>query len=895
MQAAEALEHAHDQGIIHRDIKPANLLVDVKGNLWITDFGLARCQTEASLTMTGDVLGTFRYMSPEQALAKRIPVDHRTDIYSLGATLYELLTLEFACPGQDREEVLRHIAFEEPRRLRRHNKAIPIELETIVLKAMAKNPMERYATAEELADDLRRFLEDKPILAKRPTLRQRAAKWARRHRTVVRAALVVLVLAVIALAGSTAAIWNEKAQTEAANRQLKANVYFKTIALAEGEWAASTPSRMEELLQDCPEDLRGWEWHYLKRWRLPSLSPLPHAIGVLDAVFSPDGRWIASASVDGKVTIWDATTGQKWFQFQAHRVAISLSFSPDGRHLATGGHEGTLKVWDFESLRAGEAKAPVHTLVNDPPAPVPSMAFSPDGRRLATAIGGAAGPHGAKVWDASTGRELLSLGGHTGRVSRVAFSPDGRRLVSASADATVKVWDAQTGGEILTFCGHSKAISSVAFSPDGKRLASATSNWPNLADGEVKVWDAQTGREALTLRGHVGWVYRVAFSPDGRRLASSGLDGTVKLWDPTTGQEALTLRGHRACVNSVAFSADGNRLVSACSDRTVRVWDATPLAGDEAGQESLTLHGHPCSVRGLAFHPGGQYLATAGDDRILRIWDLQRARTGGTSPLIQTLRGHIGLVTNVTFSPDGRLLASAGGAGRDGQSLRVWDVTTWKELYNLATPAIGGSVVAFSPDSKYLAVTTGRFVVEIREATTGREVRSLRGNEWIIHDVAFSHDSRLLASASNDCNVRVWDVKTGQEVTAPLWHTSVVFGVAFSRDGQFLVSGGLDRTVKVWETQTWKLLHHLPDPSESVLTVAFHPTDSRVLAWGGTDATVKVWDAVTREVRALRGHASWIESLAFSADGEWIATASLDGTVKIWKAPPPPAQLREAE
>jgi hypothetical protein len=213
MQAAEALDHAHQLGVVHRDIKPANLLVDTRGNLWVTDFGLARFHGDAGLTLTGDLIGTLRYMSPEQALAKRVVVDHRTDIYSLGVTLYELLTLRHAFPGEDRQELLRQIAFEEPPAPRRLNKAIPVELETIVLKAIAKNPAARYATAQELADDLRRFLEDKPIKARRPTLFEVAAKWARRHKTVVRAAGVVLLLAVVALAVGTFLIWQEKDRT----------------------------------------------------------------------------------------------------------------------------------------------------------------------------------------------------------------------------------------------------------------------------------------------------------------------------------------------------------------------------------------------------------------------------------------------------------------------------------------------------------------------------------------------------------------------------------------------------------------------------------------------------------------------------------------------------------
>jgi hypothetical protein len=216
VQAAEALEHAHRYGVVHRDIKPSNLLVDGAGQLWVTDFGLAQFQSDAALTLTGDLLGTLRYMSPEQALAKRGVVDHRSDVYSLGATLYELLTLEPAFGGRDRQELLRQIAFEEPLPPRRRNPAIPVDLDTIVGKAMAKAVEERYATAQELADDIRRYLEHRPIRARRPTPWQRAAKWSRRHRAVVMTALAALVVAAVGFATSTALIARAFEETKTA-------------------------------------------------------------------------------------------------------------------------------------------------------------------------------------------------------------------------------------------------------------------------------------------------------------------------------------------------------------------------------------------------------------------------------------------------------------------------------------------------------------------------------------------------------------------------------------------------------------------------------------------------------------------------------------------------------
>jgi serine/threonine protein kinase len=272
LQAAEALEHAHEQGIVHRDIKPGNLMVDLKGHLWITDFGLARCQSEANLTRTGDVLGTLRYMSPEQALARRGTVDHRTDIYSLGATLYELLTLQVAVPGRDREEVLRHLTLDDPVPPRRHNPALPAELETIVLKAMAKSAGERYATAQELADDLRRFLEDRPIRAKRPTLVQQAAKWGRRHRTVVASAVVVLLVAVVGLGASSVIIWQawqrESHQREEAEAQYWRAESEKRRAEQQNRLARRAADEMsqfaDKLLSEHPE-LEGVQEEFLQK------------------------------------------------------------------------------------------------------------------------------------------------------------------------------------------------------------------------------------------------------------------------------------------------------------------------------------------------------------------------------------------------------------------------------------------------------------------------------------------------------------------------------------------------------------------------------------------------------------------------------------------------------
>jgi WD40 repeat protein/serine/threonine protein kinase len=858
VQAAEALEHAHQVGVIHRDIKPANLLVDAGGSLWVTDFGLARLGTEAGLTLTGDLLGTLRYMSPEQALAKRVAVDARTDVYSLGVTLYELLALEPAYDGRNREEVLRQIAFEEPRPPRRLNRAIPAELETIVLKAMAKNPEERYATAQELADDLRRFLDDQPIRAKRPSLRQRVTKWARRHQSVVRAGLVVLVLAVFGLSGSTWLIWRSFER----ERQ---DGYYQRIALAEREWSANNLGRMQQLLDECPADLRGWEWHYLRRLRYKTLAPFRHDGAVLDASFSPDGWRIASACQDGIVKVWDAQTGLALLTFQAHASnASGVAFSPDGRRLATIGRmERVVQVWDAQT---GDR---ILTL-SKPKGMASRVAFSPDGRHLACA-GIREGEFGeVTLWDAITGQEVYTRVGHTGPVADVTFRADGKTFASAGHDGTVRVWEAATGQERLTFCGHRAQVQKIAFSPDGQRLASAAGDITTRADGEVKVWEAQTGREVLTLRGHVGPVLSVAWSPDSRRLATGGFDQTVKIWDLATGREALTLRGHADLwISVVAFSPDGNRLLSGSLDRTVRVWDATPL-GEEAGEEYLTFHGHRAGVRCLAYRPDGCYLASAGDDKVVLIWDAQTGRE------LRQLAGDTGVVTSLAFSCRGERLALG------TQRLKVWDTTTWQELVVLTGLR---HAVSFSRDDRYLASSGIDYSVKLLNRTTHQVLRTLRDHHWGIFALAFSPDSCTLASASADGSVRLWDVATGEEIPAPrLRHPGVITSVAWRPDGRRLVSAGQDGTVTVWDTASWQEVRTFHGTS-AVLSAAWSP-DGRRLAWGSTNATIQVADPASGAIlRTLRGHTSWVTGVAFSPDGLWIASASLDRTVKIWKAP----------
>jgi eukaryotic-like serine/threonine-protein kinase len=918
LSVCQAVQHAHQKGVIHRDLKPSNVLVaiqDGRPTVKVIDFGVAKAVNQRlseHTLQTGfhQMIGTPLYMSPEQAEMSPLDVDTRADTYALGVLLYELLTgttpfekERLSKAGYD--EIRRIIREEEPPRPsarlstlqdkltavaaqrrtepRHLLRTVKGELDWIVMKALEKDRSRRYETASAFAADMQRYLKDEPVEACPPSTWYRFGKFARRHKRGFLTAAVVALAAVLTAAGSGVLIWRANQDLHQSLDRERRGAYSERIALAEREWGANNLGRMEQLLDECPEDLRGWEWRYLKRLRYGALPPLRHESGVYSVAFSPDGKLLATATKDGLVRLWRAKTGQELWKWQAHEDhATCVQFSPDSRYLASGGWDAQVKVWDVQKVLRKEVNEPLLLLKHTGGTRVWSVTFRPeDGQRLASAGRTPDLKGEVKVWDLSTGQEVLRLGGTTGGDYCVRFSPDGRRLATADQATVVKVWDAQTGQEQLTLGGPNQGFMEVAFSPDGRRLAAVGGLYTLHPDRRVEVWDAQTGQQALSLHGHVGALRGVAFSPDGRRLASSGLDQTVKLWDAATGQEVLTLRGHLDNVYCVAFSPDGHQLASASLDKTVRIWDATPMEG-EPGPEYLTLRGHTGAVTDVAFHPDGRTLVSAGTDGTVRVWDFWSGKELGTLPEFPSAYR-----LRVAYSPDGRRLAVSGGEDRRG--VRVWDVAAAKEICTFKDYTRPDSCVAFSPDGRHVASAGFDFIVRVWDATTGKEVRALKDHDWPIDGVAFSPDGRHLASCSADSTVRVWDWTTSQELPAlEPRHSSRVANVAFSRDGKLLASAGWDRTVKVWDTATWKLLHDLHDSSGAAAQCVAFGRERRRLAWGSTDSTVKVWDGPGTETHVLRGHTSWVQAVAISPDGKWIASASLDGTVKVWQAPPEP-------
>jgi WD40 repeat protein/tRNA A-37 threonylcarbamoyl transferase component Bud32 len=906
VSVCQAVAYAHSRGVLHRDLKPQNVGLGEYGEVLVLDWGLAKVlgQAEdptsllpvalgaadgAGLTQQGQVLGTPAYMAPEQARGRPDLVDKRSDVYGLGAILFEVLTGQPPFTGPDTPEVLKRVAQEPPVRPRQCVPATPRALEAICLKALAKKPEERYSSARDLARDVERWLADESVSAHREPWTARSRRWLGRHRTLVTAASVGLLVTVVGLAVGLVLLGaangrerqakhREEAARSAAESQrdeARRNLYISHMHLAKRAWDDADMVRLLELLrQHQPTsgggdpDLRGWEWYYL--WRLCHTDPLTltgHTGPIFSVCWSPDGQRLASAGgvwdpqkkryVAGEVKVWDQATGRAVLSLRGHtREVTCVCWSPDGQRLASASSDQTVKVWEAATGREVLALKG-HT------GALRSVCWSPDGKRLASAGYGVT----VKVWDAETGQEALALKRRTGPVYSVCWSPDGKRLAGARTDNTVTLWDTEKGQEVLTLRGHTSTVLNVCFSPDGRRLASASH------DGTVRVWGAQTGQEALTLKGHTGGVDSGCWSPDGQRLASASSDRTVKVWDAARGQEALTLKGHTDKVTSVCWSPDGKRLASAGRGELgkpdeVKVWDAAKE------QEALSLKGHTDQVTSVCWRPDGKRLASASWDQTVKVWD---AHTGQEA---LTLKGHIRGVLGVCFRPDGRRLASAS----FDQTVKVWDAQTGQETVTLQGHAGPVYSVCWSPDGKRLASAGDDGTVKVWDAANGQEALSLQGHTNAVNAVCYSPDGKGLASASYDNTVKVWDAQTGQETRTLQGHTSPVLSVCFSPDGRRLATASWDGTVKVWEAETGQEALTLKGHTSSVHSVCWSP-DGQRLASASHDRMVKVWDAANgQEVLTLKGHTSAVLSVCWSPDGQRLTSAGSDQTVKVWDA-----------
>jgi WD40 repeat protein/serine/threonine protein kinase len=913
IQVAEALAHAHSQGILHRDIKPSNLLLDTHGSVWVTDFGLAKAADSDGLTQTGDLVGTLRYMAPERFQGKSDP---RSDVYGLGVTLYELLTLRPAFQDADRNKLLSRIMHGEPPRPRRLNADVPRDLETIVLKAIAKEPRQRYATAAELAEDLHRFLADRPVKARRASPAEQVRRWCRRNPLAATLAALAAV-ALLAVAGLTVAFGlyyyhaagalttaldGEQAQRREADR-LTANLIFdRGVALCEqGEiglgllWLVRSLQAAEQVADDSLAravrcNLASWqgELHHLH-------GQLVHGSSVAAVAFSPDGRLAVTAGEDHMARLWEVATGQPFGPPLAHAAPVTaVAFSHDGHSLLTLSG-GMATVWS--TAPAGSLRFQIHDAAG-----TTTAAFSPDGARLLTA----AEDGSVRFWATVTGQPLGPTLAHRARVNTVAFSPDGRLVLTGGADYRVRLWEVETGKERLPALGHEGEILAVAFSPDGKTILTGGD------DDKARFWETATGRALSPPLAHSAGVRLVAFRPDGRVALTGARDWRIRLWDVATGRQLGPTMWHRAPLTQWALSPDGRTLLTGSWDGKACVWDLDTMS---------LLHApmpHWGEVHAVAFSRDGRLLLTAGQEPAARLWRFA-PRKEARPPFLKE-----GEIYSTAFSPDCRLVAFGG-----EKEVTVWDLASGRlaipplphpftvrgiafgpEGKLLATGDQGGTVylwelpagrlrgrplvqpakviaLALSGDGKTLLVGMEGGTVALWDVETATALVMRQAHSGGVLAVAFSPDGRRFLTASNDHTARVWATATGEPLTPPLPHQGQVFAAAFRPDGKALLTAGDDRMACVWDAQTGQLQGQVMREQDMIRAAAFSP-DGRLLlvsCWGGA---VRLWDETTRKpISALLPHANAPLALTLSNDGRHLLTAGKDRSAQCWDMPIP--------
>jgi eukaryotic-like serine/threonine-protein kinase len=870
VQGAEALQHAHEQGVIHRDIKPGNLMLDAQAQLYVTDFGLARIETDTRVTMTGDLLGTLRYMSPEQTLGKGVVVDHRSDIYSLGVTLYELLALRPAFDGSNRQELLNQIALDDPPQLRKVNRFVPRELETIIHKAIAKRPDDRYLTAQDFAEDLKCFLLDRPIKAKPASRFDQARKWARRHKEMVAAVGATLMVAAVvagfvlwkersdtfaALASRTAALADRdralaqaKRQADIAhrvNQQSQTLLYAADIKLAADAIANSDVPRAAELLQrHIPgadnEDRRGFEWYYFhKQISSPLSVELQQGDWVNDVAISPDGRWLAATAAQGTVKIYEMETWKRHASLPTMTTSVNgLAWSPDGNLLAAACADGRLVVAGFPPGTEGSFTIASHDgEAND-------VIFSPDGRTLYSC----GYDHLAKSWDVETGTLRQEFRGHGREVERIALAPDGRWLATASSDGSFAIWDAESGTRKHQWDFPTGRMVCVAFSPDGRQLAAGT------IYGQLYVADTTTGTWELLAKLLDG-IEALTFFDAGRLLATADRGGALQLHSLTDAAASDSSHinepsrrwvGHEDRAVALTATADGKGLVSGGRDGAIRAWmpdlQATHwFLADDPHRSDLTV--------GV-----NHRLYAAGPT--ISIWNLESRRLvdsfGSTDPPWQL----------VEASADGRYLAAA----RIGQ-IALFDLDSHRmiESWNI-DDQLDPYRLAISHSGRWIAFTdyTDRESVMVYQRDGSRSVRTFPARQC--ECLAFSPDERFLA-AGHQNDLRLFELHADREPRVLEGHSSTLSGSAFHPTGQLLATVGHDRILKVYRVATGELLYSIVAHRDWVRSVAFSP-DGKTIATASYSDPVRLWHTATGQpLGSLLPNAGNMKKLVFDPAG----------------------------
>lgn len=886
IQAAEALHFAHQLGIVHRDIKPSNLMLDNEGKLWVTDFGLAQIQGAGALTMTGEVIGTLRYMSPEQPLGQRVLVDQRTDVYSLGVTLYELLTFRKAFGGDTPKEIIRQVCFDEPVSIRRLNPRVPEDLETIVLKAMSKNPDDRYQSAQELADDLERFRTDQPISARRPTLLQQGRRWIRRHVALATSVAVGIVLLLLTSLTATGMIWNSL-NAETQQRQRAESLLDKSEGLR--LIANSTLMKEENPGLALLLAVRGAELNpgvdantallngLGNNHELRTFSPRKEPLGAF--CVSPDGKRIVSTVPKSFVADGffpaiesDLASGKALRTFDDGTTLTSAAYSPNGRFLlfTTDPHRrinkaeiktlptddviesgSTPTLWDAGT---GEKKITFHeaSLIA-----VQGSEFSPSSGEVALP----GKDHSVKIYSTADGRLNSVLNGHSDTILSIAFSADGQRLLTVAKDETVRVWDLASGMELRQFRVGLKSERSVvaAFAGNSGRLLISSS-------AGTRLFSVESG-EQINPRHWPETSSRI--SPDGHWLVLfSQFAERVSIWDLQTFVRISTFNAADRVVSVDISDNSKSLLISTVSAAEIhRIEDGSVLAH---------LKGHTERVVAGSFAPGGNELITISRDRAVRYW---RARNGLQQSVVMSdpaenlpspwSFSHDGKMVVVATRPtlktelrdlDGRLRSTqhagvviprAAGSERlvtvDYDEVIVWHAPSSRRIASVRfeMDSVRNALAVPGSDNVLIHLQNGGAI--LWNSTTGmRKPVSNPGETVTAIDVHPTEEKVIVAEACGDC--RILHGRTA-EVLKELSHRDGVIQVVYSPSGAKIASIDSQNTARVWAIDQEAPPQTFHKPNGHIGDALFSGDETVLITWSRQKAdSLRCWNTTTAEL-----------------------------------------------
>jgi WD40 repeat protein/serine/threonine protein kinase len=861
---AEAIHYAHEQGILHRDLKPSNVLIDsATDQPRITDFGLAkRLNGESSLTVTGQVLGSPNFMPPEQAGSERHKVSRQSDVYGLGAILYYLLTARAPFQAESLEGIVTQVLQSDPIAPRSLNPGVPRDLETICLKCLCKAPAGRYSTAQELADELGRFLQHEPIEARPAGQLEKAWRWCRRKPAIASlSAATVLLLLAVAIGSPIALVRIQQAreQSEQAREQSEQMSYDSDMRLAQFAWDDKDLGlALDRLSAHLPaagkRDRRGFEWFYFSNLCKGDQSRIltNHTQAVTSVVFSPDGQRFATGAVGDPVHVWETASGKLLWRLPELNVT-SLAFTPDGSGLGVGGQD-QVTIWNLKTGRPifGHKQALGKFQIAFPPAGQRIfLGTNALYRRFGKDVGSVA------IWDYVTDQLLDSLPTNSG--GYLAIPVRGDQLVTGNSGDKTKIWDLETLQFIRPI--DTGPLTAMAVSPDGKTLAAAADR--------VELWDIKTGTMRGRLTNYHERVWSLAFSPDGQLLATGGVDQSVRVWDVRTCQQVQNLRGHGSEVLAVAFSEDGETLVSGSKDHTVRLWNL------HSTRLSTTISNANSNSRPI-FSPNSQYIAATLTHGGVGIWETETLK----------LRA---IYTNafdaVAFSPDSKSVIARG----TNFFLATFDIAANAVVQIAPGNSVAKqSFTALSPDRTILALGLANGTVSLYDAQNGVLLNETSAFAANIFRLVFSPDGTLLAVAGRDIDaglpggVKVWDVKPFKIRQWVVSHADIALGVDFMPDGKTLATGGNDNAIRFWDTATWKEVSPPLMHKEAVICLTIS-RDGKTMASISFYKGIKLWNPATgRELASFNESASY---LTFSPDGQTLALSG--NGIRLWRAPRP--------